>query len=420
MSYLLSTKAVGDSVFLEENGIPVEYLVVNQGKPSSIYDDSCDGTWLLRKDLYETRQWHSSNVNDYANSAIHSYLNSTYLSMFSADIQNAIKTVKIPYRAGSGTSPTVTSGASGLSCKLFFLSGYELGWTNSDNTYFPADGAKLDYFDAGTGTAANAKRIAYLNGSATHWWSRSPYINSTSYAWGVYTTGSCNGYYTSFTYGVRPALVLPSSLLVSSDGSVATNTAPTITGTDGDLGGKTTAFSQDYAVYDADNDQTTVTEKVDGVTKRTFVATLGATNEFSVDSSTFGGLSDGAHTLTIEAADSQGASETRNFTFTKVEGKIVLTLEKPMECDAAVTLASMTITKSIAPGATFVVEVCNNGNDETPTWEDVTESVENNLNFSLENETKTADDWGYNIRITSDRNGADGDCWLSYVGGFFK
>ena len=43
---LASDLAVGDIVKLMENGTPVEYIVVNQGKPydSSLYDDSCDGT----------------------------------------------------------------------------------------------------------------------------------------------------------------------------------------------------------------------------------------------------------------------------------------------------------------------------------------------------------------------------------------
>lgn len=420
MSTLLSAKNVEDSIFLNMGGVPVEHIIVHKGKPSSIYDDSCDGVWVIPKDAYESRQMHSSNVNDYANSTVHSYLNSTYLALYDADIQAAIQTVKIPYRAGSGTSSTITSGSSGLSCKVFLLSGYELGWTNSDHTYFPADGAKLDYFDSSTGTGANTKRIAYLNGSTTFWWTRSPFIFSSAGFWGVSTSGAHYSGNASNSFGLRPALVLPSSLSVSEDGTVATNTPPTISGTDGDLGSKTTTFAENYTVYDADGDATTVVEKINGTQKRSFVATLGATNAFEVDSSTFSGLGNGTHTLAVEATDTQGATATRTFTFTKIDGKIEITLEEPLECDARVSLASMTITRSIAPGASFTVEACNNGYDAEPTWEDVTQSVESGVNFALDNEEKTADQWGYNIRITSDRNGAEGDCWLSYIGGFFK
>lgn len=223
----LGTKAVGSIVKLKENGVLVDYIVVHQGKPSSLYDASCDGTWLLRKDILETRQWHSSNVNDYANSAIKAYLDSTFLARFDANIQAQVKQVKLPYRAGSGTSMTVTSGANGLSCKIFLLSAYEMGWTSSDYSYMPADGAKLAYFESGNGTSALNKRIAYLNGTATHWWLRSPYSSSATIAWYVYSNGYAYGNDCSGTYGVRPALILPSSLLTSDDGSVNTNTAPT-------------------------------------------------------------------------------------------------------------------------------------------------------------------------------------------------
>ena len=78
----LSTKAVGSIVKIKVNGAAKDFIVVHQGKPSSVYDDSCNGTWLLMKDIYESRQWHSSNTNDYANSAIHSYLNGVFLDLF--------------------------------------------------------------------------------------------------------------------------------------------------------------------------------------------------------------------------------------------------------------------------------------------------------------------------------------------------
>lgn len=229
----LSTKAVGSTVKLKVGGVAKDFIVVHQGKPSSLYDASCDGTWLLMKDIYETRQWHSSNVNDYANSTIHSYLNSTFLNLFDANIKSQIKQVKIPYRPGSGTSQTVNSGANGLSCKIFLLSDREVGYTQSNvNQYIVNDGAKLDYFieEGNTGGAGCQKRIAYLNGSATLWWLRSPHASSAGIAWYVYSLGNASNNYCSYSYGVRPALILPSSLLVSDDGTVTTNTAPTTPG----------------------------------------------------------------------------------------------------------------------------------------------------------------------------------------------
>ena len=216
----LSTKAVGSTVKLKVNGTAKEFIVVHQGKPSSLYDDSCNGTWLLMKDIYENRVWQSGNINKYESRDIHTYLNNTFLNLFESNIRDAIKQVKIPYRKNGGSGGTDQSGANGLSAKIFLLSGYEVGWTTSDYSYFPVDGAKLSYFESGTGTSANNKRIANLNGSAARWWLRSPCTNNTYNVWYVYSVGNYNDYYASGSLGIRPALLLNSDLLVSLDDEV--------------------------------------------------------------------------------------------------------------------------------------------------------------------------------------------------------
>ena len=169
-SVALGTKSVGSIVKLKENGAAVNYIVVHQGKPSSIYDSSCDGTWLLRQDIAENRVWDDGNVNKLESSDIHSYLNNTWINRYDTDIRNAIKQVKIPYRQNGGYGGTDRTGANGLSCKIFLLSGYEVGFTTSVNQYFPVDGAKLAYFLSGNDSSAQQKRVAKLNGSATIWW----------------------------------------------------------------------------------------------------------------------------------------------------------------------------------------------------------------------------------------------------------
>ena len=229
MAYVtLSSKAIGSTIKLKVNGSAKDFIVVHQGKPSSVYDDSCNGTWLLMKDIYESRQWHSSNTNDYANSTIHSYLNSTFLAMFDSNIQKAIKQVKLPYRKGSGTSTTVTSGSNGLSAKIFLLSATETSFSFS---YMPSgEGAELAYFKGCADNSSDSKRVAYLNGSATVWWLRSPYCYDVYGALGVGSNGDWGGGSCSNSYGIRPALILPSTLLVSDDGTVSTNTAPSTPG----------------------------------------------------------------------------------------------------------------------------------------------------------------------------------------------
>lgn len=209
----VSSLAVGTLIKINENGAPIEYMIVNQGLPSSMYDASCDGCWVLRKDIAENRKWDSSN-NDYKSSDIQAYLNGSWVSRYSAGVLSQIKQVKIPYVNGTGSGGSVASGANGLSCKIFLLSGYELGWTTSDNSYFPRDGAKLSYFSSGTSSSANNKRIANYNGSATHWWLRSPSTSDTVNVWSVSSDGNCGVWSYSNTGGVRPALILPSTALV--------------------------------------------------------------------------------------------------------------------------------------------------------------------------------------------------------------
>lgn len=229
MAYVtLSSKAIGSTIKLKVNGSAKDFIVVHQGKPSSVYDDSCNGTWLLMKDIYENRQWHSSNTNDYANSTIHSYLNSTFLNLFESNIKNAIKQVKLPYRKGSGTSTTVTSGSNGLSAKIFLLSATETSFSFSSMP--SGEGAELAYFKGCADNSSDSKRVAYLNGSAAVWWLRSPRCSSFSGALGVNSDGDWGNGLCSYSVGIRPALILPSTLLVSDDGTVSTNTAPSTPG----------------------------------------------------------------------------------------------------------------------------------------------------------------------------------------------
>lgn len=221
----LGAKAVGSIVKIKVNGAAKDFIIVHQGKPSSVYDDSCNGTWLLMKDIYEKRQWNSSNTNDYANSTIHSYLNSTFLNLLEPNIKRAIKQVKLPYRKGSGSSETVTSGSNGLSAKIFLLSAAE---TSFSHAYMPSgEGTELAYFKGCADDSSDSKRVAYFGRFADFWWLRSPSCSGYSnYALYVGSDGGLDDYLSPSSYGIRPAFVLPSTLLVSDDGTVSTNTAP--------------------------------------------------------------------------------------------------------------------------------------------------------------------------------------------------
>ena len=420
----LGTKAVGSILKLNLNGSPKNFIVVHQGKPSSLYDDSCDGTWVLMQDIHSTRQWDGSN-NDYKNSDIHSWLNGTFLNLFDANIREAIKQVKIPYHNGTGSGGSVASGANGLSCKIFLLSGYELGWTRSDSSYFPQDGAKLDYFTAGTGSAANNKRIAKYNGSATYWWTRSPYTGNSSDVWLVDSVGNYGLWYYLSTYGVRPAFVLPSTLSVSDDGTVSTNAAPTVTSESGasgvNLGEKNAAFSFSYTPSDEDGDSLTVTEKLDGsTTKVRSGVTSGTALTFEAASTAaeFQKILNGQHTITIEVND---GTETAAFTatFTKAVHAATITLETPMAVEGDITVARLAVTGNIPADAEYSVKVTNNGNDTEPVWQDCTAEVKSGANIVFENHENTNGD-AFNFKIEAERGSSDAAGYITGVSGEFQ
>ena len=229
--------------------------------------------------------------------------------------------------------------------------------------------------------------------------------------------------WTSVAYRVKAydSAGAESAYTTSATRTVINNTAPTIDGADSDLGTKTGAFAQAYVVTDPDSGQTvTVVEKIDGTEKRSFTATSGQSYSFNVTAAEWVKLLNGSHTLTITATDDYGGTATRTYTFTKNETEIELTLATPLAADDMITKAIMSVTRQIPAGATFTVEVCNNGNDASPTWEDVTQAVTSGSKFFLSNTTKTADAWGYNFRIKVKRNDATGDCFISSVGGNFE
>lgn len=202
--------AVGTVIKINENGSPVDYIIVQQGNPdSNMYDASCDGTWVLRKDIYANSVWHGSYSNVYKSSYINSYLSSTFFNVLDSNIQSAIVEAVIPYVDGDGSSGTIRTGADGLSTKVFLLSGCEVGFsTSSYSTTLPVDGVKLDYFSS----SDNTTRIAYLNGTATYWWCRTPNKAGTYNVFRVTGSGTADYNPPEVSIGVRPAFILPSYL----------------------------------------------------------------------------------------------------------------------------------------------------------------------------------------------------------------
>ena len=401
----LGNKSVGSIVKLKENGVLVDFYVAKHD-----YENGLNGsgrTLVVRKDCYDTRQWHTSNVNAYATSAIDTWLNSTYKNLLDADIRGVIGTTKIKYTPGNGNTTVGT-----LERAIFLLSVTELGRSAS---YANTEGTAL--------SIASSLQIAYLNGSAVVQWTRSPRTNDTSSAYYLRTGGDVDNYSCSNTRGSRPAFTLPSTLSVSDDGSVSVNTAPTISGsyaTGTNLGTKTAGFNLTYTVADADGDTVTVKEYLDNVLQRTYTATLGATNTFQcVTAANFQTVLNGAHTLKVVANDGKADSAAYTITFTKKVAKATITLASALPADDTIQVMVMTLTSSIPADANLEVLVTNNANDSSPVWEDATADIKSGVNHVFTNKT-AANGFAFNFKLSVERGASDTGGYISNIGGAFE
>ena len=188
---LLSSIAEGSVVKLNESGSPVEFYVAKHDYESAL---NCTGrTLLVRKDCYDTRAWHSPNVNAWASCTLRSWLNGDYLNLLDENVRGVIGTTKYYYTPGNdNTSVTIRSDA------VFQLSVTELGKTAS---YANAEGTALPI--------ASTLQIAYRNGSAVIQWTRSPYTNLNYDAYYLDTDGKVYSGGCIYTHGSRPAFTLP-------------------------------------------------------------------------------------------------------------------------------------------------------------------------------------------------------------------
>lgn len=215
----ISNFAVGDIVKIKESGADVDYIIVHQGNPdTTLYDASCDGAWLLRKDCVTQKDWNAGGTTTYDTSAVNTYLNSTFYNLINASQRSIIKQVKIPYVTNTPDSgnPTIATGSYGFETYTFLLSAVETGG-NSDG--MPNDGAKLDWFVSGS--YDDTGRIAYLSTSAQDWWTRSVYTYGARYPWKINRYGAFNrGSAVDAGMGVRPAFIIPFNTLVDSSGNI--------------------------------------------------------------------------------------------------------------------------------------------------------------------------------------------------------
>ena len=217
----LGDMPIGSIVTIRENGVLTNFLVAHQGSPSPQYVGFNNGTILLRERVLPNRQMHTTNVNDYANSFMHTWLNSGYLNMLDEDIRNQMLQVRIPFRPGSGRSPTVDYGVNGLETRIFLLSMAEIGRSREgSHPYY--EGSMLSLFLQGNGSEAIQRRIAQNDaGASTRWLLRTPSISNYASSWIITVLGDISmGNVNMQLGGPRPAFALPNTLHVLASGEI--------------------------------------------------------------------------------------------------------------------------------------------------------------------------------------------------------
>lgn len=202
---------------------------------------------------------------------------------------------------------------------------------------------------------------------------------------------------------------------------VKTNSAPFITYTgQADLGELTTKPSITYSVKDNEGDAITVTEKLNGEVINQFTATSNKNYTITITDEFWLTCGKNANTIEISASDVNGGTSYKYITFTRQVNKVQITTKKAIETDAAATkiMVSPDWDKT---GCTGKVEVCNNGFDASPTWEDMTTMSVLNRPYTFTNSTKTAAKWGIKIRLTLTKNeGYEGEVAIYGFGGAFE
>ena len=209
--------------------------------------------------------------------------------------------------------------------------------------------------------------------------------------------------------------------------TVIHNQAPQISGSNTNLGDLTEPPSVSYSVTDPEGDGFTIAEIVNGKTVNTFDGTAGQSYTLTISEDDWLRIPlDVPVEMKVRATDSKGSSSERVFTFTRRETHAIFQLdyEDPdimadFTTDARASRILVTFNGTIPEGAELLVEACNNAYDENPTWEDITGSVRSGRGYIFTNQTKTAEQWGINIRFTIIKGTATERSFAKGEGGAF-
>lgn len=200
-----------------------------------------------------------------------------------------------------------------------------------------------------------------------------------------------------------------------------TNLPPIISGNDRDLGVVDKLLSYSYSVTDTEDDDIYVDVVIDETyLQKDIKVDSGKTYKVEIKDLDFLKLKPGKHTLKIMATDKKSDKVVRLINFTRDPKRLVVMSAKPIETDAAAKKFYFNPVWKIATGAEGKIEICNNGFDTNPTWEDATSTVKVGKTFNFTNQIKKASKWGIAVKMTINKNNATAISYIATAGGAFE
>lgn len=417
----ISDLPAGSVVNAKVNGQSENFIIYCHSKPSSDYDDSCNGTWLFAKDIYTVEEFGDSQL--YSQSYITNYLNTNFYGAMENGVRSVIKNVKLPY---SFDKSTVKVGADGYSCRIFLFSATEAGLSGENVN---VEGALGDYFEG------DETKIASYNNEPHNWITRS--LDNTSDSNNILYINEEGGLSSGIPtdkYGIRPVFVIYSSCFVDEDTrTLIPNIAPVITSSvsnGANLGTKNSTFTFTYTVTTSRPDLSLeIEEELSGTnyikTKKIVSDPVsGSERNFSIvinDSDMFYRLMNGEKRIVIRArysnySDASVESESEFYvTFNKNVSGAVITLKTPMTVSGNITKGFLKVDGNIPDDASFKVEATNNGNSSSPTWTNVTTNVKSESDFSF-----TSVGNSFNFKVTINRGSSKTSGYIASIAGAFE
>lgn len=422
--------AIGDGyVYLMEGSSKVKFYALAHN-----YESGLNGkgrTLVCRESPASSGKWgtytttgNTTNSIWWNNGACYRYLNGTYYDEFNSEIKNFIGNTKCHCYVNGSYNNSGRGSVRSLAVSILALSAGECygGHRDASERLTSKAMSRISSIISNYGSPIWSRTIASVSTASNS--------SSDYYQTGVAITESglqdeqSNIYRNS--YGYLPCFTLPETLYLDSNGFPTKNAPPEVTSDAGasgaELGEKNAPFDFGYTVADADGDTLTITEKVNGV-ELAIRENVASGTELTVQclerKDLFQQILNGENTLTLEVDDGKTAVEW-TATFTKNVTSAVLSLAQPLTADDTITVAALTLEGSFPADMSLTVELTNNGLDDAPVWETVTDIQSGEakafVHHSFTN-TTAAKGFAFNYKVTVARGASGVGGTITMIGG---